>query len=385
MSDRLKVTLAVVASLLLHALFLLALVLGALLLRKESPSAPTPELKVVEVTLQAQPTPTPAPETIEAAPAPPAEQATRSVLDTEGLAESEKAPDKPLFESDKNSVAASSLPATGSAPLPSQNGKTRPFEQFTTQQSSVGNGEQPAMKVASAAPPAPPKAPPLPESKVSPTPAPTPNPEPTPEELTLADSSASPPPEDAPLFQPTPVPSPNANAFPVGKPTPIPSPRQSNPKAIPKATPTEVAMLATKPQPRPEQPRPDPGYQEQREQTKIEGSISNRGRAGVDALGTPLGRYRKAIADAIGSRWYYYVNQRMDLITIGDVHIRFVINEQGRVQRVKILSNTANATFGEFCMRSVTEAKIPPLPADIVPTLQNGELAIEYHFTIYPQ
>jgi TonB family protein len=139
-------------------------------------------------------------------------------------------------------------------------------------------------------------------------------------------------------------------------------------------------MLAT-PQPRPAQP----GYRAQKEQTKIEGSISNRGRPGVDAIGTPLGRYRKAIADAIGSRWYYYVNQRMDLITVGDVHIKFVITRSGRVEGVKILSNTANATFGEFCMRSVTEAKIPPLPPDVSAKLDDGRLEIEYHFTIYPQ
>lgn len=144
-------------------------------------------------------------------------------------------------------------------------------------------------------------------------------------------------------------------------------------------------MLATRPEPRAQPPRPESGYRAEKEQTKIEGSISNRGRPGVDAVGTPLGRYRKAIADAIGSRWYYYINQRMDLITVGDVHIKFLITETGQVQSVRILSNTANNTFGEFCMRSVTEAKIPPLPPDVASKLEDGKLEIEYHFTVYPQ
>ena len=131
-------------------------------------------------------------------------------------------------------------------------------------------------------------------------------------------------------------------------------------------------------------PASEAGYQPQKEQTKIEGSISNRGKAGVDAIGTPLGLYRKKIADAIGSRWYYYVNRRMDLITVGDVHIKFSVNEQGHVEDVKILSNTANEIFGTYCVQSVTEAKIPPLPPDLAPSLQNGRVEIEYHFTIYP-
>lgn len=130
-------------------------------------------------------------------------------------------------------------------------------------------------------------------------------------------------------------------------------------------------------------PPSEPGYRAQKEQTKIEGSISNRGKSGVDAIGTPLGLYRKRVADAIGSRWYYYVNQRMDLITQGDVHIKFTVNEQGRVEDVKILSNTSNEIFGNYCVQSVTEARIPALPPDVSASLQNGRLEIEYHFTIY--
>ena len=36
----------------------------------------------------------------------------------------------------------------------------------------------------------------------------------------------------------------------------------------------------------------------------------------VEAEATPIGRYKKAVADAIGSRWYYYVDEKqvMDVI-----------------------------------------------------------------------
>ena len=71
-------------------------------------------------------------------------------------------------------------------------------------------------------------------------------------------------------------------------------------------------------------------YQPEEEETRVQGSISNLGsKPGVDAISTPLGRYRKTIADAIGSRWYFYIKQKMDLITVGSVHIKFYIDEQG--------------------------------------------------------
>lgn len=144
--------------------------------------------------------------------------------------------------------------------------------------------------------------------------------------------------------------------------------------------PTPVPQSKTPPKPQPA----DPGYQPEREMTRIEGSISNRGPRGIDAIGTPLGRYRKVIADAVGSRWYYYINRRMDLITVGSTRIRFFVNERGAIQDVKVLSNTANDTFAGFSVQSIIEAKIPPPPSELTDKLDNNRLEIEYTFTIYP-
>ena len=60
--------------------------------------------------------------------------------------------------------------------------------------------------------------------------------------------------------------------------------------------------------------------------TRIAGNITNRGISSVNALGTPLGRYQKIVADSIGSRWYTYVDQKRDLINIGTLHLSFVID-----------------------------------------------------------
>ena len=63
--------------------------------------------------------------------------------------------------------------------------------------------------------------------------------------------------------------------------------------------------------------QPQSAYRRQKERTHIAGNITNRGISSVNALGTPLGRYQKIVADSIGSRWYTYVEQKRDLINIG--------------------------------------------------------------------
>src|SRR5712672_2538952 len=46
--------------------------------------------------------------------------------------------------------------------------------------------------------------------------------------------------------------------------------------------------------------QPKSTYRRQKERTQIAGNITNRGISSVNALGTPLGRYQKIVADSIG-------------------------------------------------------------------------------------
>ena len=85
---------------------------------------------------------------------------------------------------------------------------------------------------------------------------------------------------------------------------------------------------------------PKSSYQPYKEKTHLAGSITNRGTSAVNAVGTPLGRYEKMIQDAIGSRWYAYVPQRMDLISLGTAQVVFSIDRSGKV---KILAGNTTA------------------------------------------
>ena len=115
----------------------------------------------------------------------------------------------------------------------------------------------------------------------------------------------------------------------------------------------------------------------------MQGNINNRGRSSIAALGTPQGRFEKAVQDAVGSRWYYYVRERGDLINIGTVQIRFYVRPDGKVEDVKVLRNSSNESLASTSLQSIIEANIPPMPDDLAPTLAGDrmEFTMSFNFT----
>lgn len=126
-------------------------------------------------------------------------------------------------------------------------------------------------------------------------------------------------------------------------------------------------------------------YRRQKERTRIAGNITTRGISSVNALGTPLGRYQKIVADSIGSRWYTYVDQKRDLINIGTLRLRFVVDRSGRVKNLKVTENSSNEAFASVCVQSVLEAHLPPIPDDVAQSLPPEGLEVEgLGFIIFP-
>jgi len=238
--------------------------------------------------------------------------------------ESKKAPEpkEKTFESNANSIGASELAAAGELPLPSQAGKDRPFMDFET------------------------------------------NPH------TLETKGAQPQPSSAPQENP------NPSAAPQTQPAPITAAEQ-------------FAMLTQRPTPAVEpsaaSQQARSAYRPLRQRTHISGNISNRGSAAVNALGTPLGRYEKIVKDSVGSRWYAFVDQKRDLVTIGTLRLRFYVDRSGQVKNLKITENSSNETFANVCLQSVIEAHLPPIPEEIANTLPPDGLEVDgFSFTIFP-
>ena len=315
--ERRKALVALAASILLH-LLIIGSVSFMLAVRKPI-SIPPPEEAPVELTLVAAPDSTPKPRP--------------AYVQTSESQRADKPPENSVFESDKDTRAASPLPAAGDAPVPTQDGRDQPGL-------SLENKEYTAGPVARESSPAV-----QPRQETAPQPkAEESKPKMTPQQSTqLA------------LLEP---------------PKPKTSPR---PKAA-KAVRQEQQQQAQTPQP--------PGYQPQTRITRIRGNISNKGRAAVSATATPLGRYKKMLSDAIGSRWYYYVTEQLGLLNVGTVEVRFVVRQNGNVERVQVLRNSSNESFAACTVRAIMEADIPPIPKELVPMLEGSRIEIEYSFTI---
>ena len=236
--------------------------------------------------------------------------------------ESKKAPEpkEKTFESNANSIGASELAATGELPLPSQAGKDRPFMDLETHQHYLETkGAQP-----------------------QPSAAPQENPKPS----------------AAPQIQQSPVTAAEQFAMLTQQPTPAAEP--------------SAASQQTR-----------SAYRAQKERTRISGQITNRGVSSVNALGTPLGRYQKFLLDAIGSRWYAFVEQKRDLINIGTTRVVFVVDRDGHVKNLKIIENTGNETLANVCIQAVQDAQLPPMPDDLATTLPADGFPMDIPFTVF--
>jgi outer membrane biosynthesis protein TonB len=340
--ERRKLGLAILISLFLHLLvgFSLAAFGSAF-----TPALPT-EDKPVELTIV----------DLSATP-PPSVPKNPPFMETAPSKESAEKPKEQTFESNANSIAASKLPATGDLPLPSQDGKERPAVNLETHDYSLptdGSKPQPEPQssVAPESKPTPPSTPAKPEPSEAPLSTPTAAPVATPEPEQLAMLRSTPPP---------PIKAPDETE---------PSPER--PASAPTAAPRPKPALAPS------------SYQAQKEETRITGRLTNRGPSSVNAVGTPLGRYQKAISDAIGSRWYYYMSKKMDLVSIGTAHLEAELDAQGHVKELRVVSNNANEAFANICLQSFQEAHIPPIPPDLIASLPDGRMHIDFSFTSYP-
>ncbi len=97
-----------------------------------------------------------------------------------------------------------------------------------------------------------------------------------------------------------------------------------------------------------------------------------------------IGAWKKAVANAIGSRWDQFRKSKLDLLAVGSVRMKFAIDEHGRATDVRIASNTAGPANASYAARSIAEAEIPPIPPERLARLPGGRVEVEFTFTIYP-
>ena len=272
------------------------------------------------------------------------------------------APEDPKLISDKDTLAAAELAATGDKPLPTQEGREIPTYDFDTRPYRPGKQAEDA---ASAAPPAPS----------------------TPDQPQKTPDNKKPAPHPKLLHPPKPAPTPkSAGELAALAPDASPTPEPPTPNGTPdesSAPPRPSQVAAVNPSVNSRGLPHPPGYQPQTIKSKVSGNISNHGMAAPDALGTPLGRYQKAVEDAIGMLWYQFTEERMDVLAAGEVKLHFFIDRAGRVQSLTVSSGKANGALADISIQAVNEAPLPPIPPDIVQTLDGGRLEYDFGFGVY--
>ncbi len=344
MSNRKKVALAVAGSILLHILIILA-VSGVFAIWPETASvhASPSQDQLPELTMLDQPAP---------------QQPEHRYVRTDDLQKADQKPADSTFESDKDTAAAADQAAKGTDPVPTQDGKKFPDMAFLNHDYSLdaqgtefnrqpdqAEAEQPAA-----------------------TPPPTPTPAATPES--------------------TPPPTPTPTATPESTPTPTPTPPKEEELAMLKEAPTPVPTPPPANSRRTPRPRTAPrtAYRQQSILNEMRGNITNRGRSSVAALGTPWGRFQKAVSDAVGSRWYFYVSERGGASIMPDsVQVNFHVLPDGRVENAHVLGAAANQTLASCSLRAVCDAQIPPMPEELVSTVPGNGVDFTFTFTFFIQ
>lgn len=125
------------------------------------------------------------------------------------------------------------------------------------------------------------------------------------------------------------------------------------------------------------------GFRPEERQNVLNGSLAKEGADAVDAVDTPVGRYKKAVRDAISAKWHRYRQDHAEFVTWGILKLEFSVDASGQVRDLEIIKNEANAMLAEFSLRAIREATLPPMPGEVSNALGSQGLVIQYDIIIY--
>lgn len=351
----------VTTSLAIHALFFLLVAFYLAFISAIAPSETPPESEAPTITLETLLEPfelsklDPLPEEL----APVSEKKSLRTIRAASRPSEAEAPENATFQSDRNQTAAAELPSstdpTAAQDLPSMTGTEK-----------------------------------LPGTNLEDTDFSE-----TPETPTLArpESAAQPPQEAQPIPPTRTENAENLKPLPSDNPIPIaPLPTEvslEDARPIDLTEQAEQLLESLAEIPLPKEPTeeslptsPTAADSEQRK-TKTAGTISQIGETGVSSADTPTGRYTKAVNRQVEVLWRQYMRSKQDFAGYSTIRVTYSINAAGEVSDLQILGNDASAVITDATLNAILNAKIPPIPPDVLEVLENGLLHINASFTLY--
>jgi hypothetical protein len=99
-----------------------------------------------------------------------------------------------------------------------------------------------------------------------------------------------------------------------------------------------------------------------------------------------LAHYIKTVQDRIGAIWYALANKYGDQLHLGTVKISFDIPAAGgKVQNVRVISNTGGRMDKLIALRAIDQFRTPPIPTQVQAELPADHLYFdEMVFTVFP-
>jgi hypothetical protein len=95
--------------------------------------------------------------------------------------------------------------------------------------------------------------------------------------------------------------------------------------------------------------------------------------------------YTKKVMSAIGPLWYRAVDTNRDYLTPGTSRLAFRMTPEGRVENLRLVSNTSNQFLAEVSARAINQAKLPAIPKTVLKEAGQNWIDLNLPFTIFPK
>ncbi len=127
----------------------------------------------------------------------------------------------------------------------------------------------------------------------------------------------------------------------------------------------------------------DDGFSAERRQDDRNGKATKVGENAVDAEKTAMGEYKQAVRDAVAKKWHLYRAEKEGTVIWGMLKLTFRVDKDGEVQQLQITKNEANATLLDISLRAIRESDLPPMPPEVAEAAGADGLEIRYDIITY--
>lgn len=117
--------------------------------------------------------------------------------------------------------------------------------------------------------------------------------------------------------------------------------------------------------------------------SNVKGAVERRGdQDAVNAVRTTAGVYTKSVQDAIGLRWRRDIGLQTVQMLPGRITLQFSVGKDGKVhqENVAVLLDEASPMLRQSAVRAILNAKLPAIPEELIPLLDNGRFPVNLNF-----